>query len=120
MSYKIIRVDQQLLSVEFIDQVSLEDRINARNEVASFCINRGFTQVFIEMLNSKMNMDLSDIIKYVESFKGLSLPKNLKISGVIDINDKVNKIIEMMLAGEGYKIKLFSQRKDALNWLLEA
>jgi hypothetical protein len=109
--------EQQMISVNFSGNVSLEERLSIRDQVLSFHESTAYKYIFLDMSDCVMDLSMRDIVQYIYVCRSIGKLRNLRISGVINTKDEVNNYIQLFLSSIGYEIHFFYQHDDAVKWL---
>lgn len=119
MSFKLeANQEQQFVQLRYSGRVVIEERIEAREHVINLLKEQGFHRTLVETQDSDIDMRMNDIIKFGRSFKDLDFPDRYHVACVIAPGDEANTMLEYIASGDGLSIKVFLDRKDALDWLL--
>lgn len=97
--------------------VGLSERQQAKNDVFAMCFNTNFHRALVDVSESDIQMNESDVIKFASSFKDIKLPKDYRLAGIIGPENKSDSLIEIMISLEGINVKYFYDFNEAENWL---
>ena len=117
MGYEISEQDNNTVLVKFTGDIHLKEREMARDEIFSLCTRKSLKYVLLDMRDSKMLLNMNDIINYVDSTASHENICDLRISGIMSLNDTVNNLIQTFLSSTRLNIKFFYSYDEAINWL---
>jgi hypothetical protein len=78
-----------------------------------------FQKCFIDLTNSELdpNQTMSEMFMFVETYKRAGIKKSVKMAAMVSTLDKHRLHLEKAAVLEGYKLKHFKTRNEALYWL---
>jgi hypothetical protein len=78
-----------------------------------------FKKCFIDLTNTTLDPEqiMVEMFMFVQVFKNAGINKSVKIAATIVSIDEFRLSLERYANLEGYKLKHFTTRKDAINWL---
>jgi hypothetical protein len=79
----------------------------------------GFQKCFIDLTNTTLDPEqkMVEIYMFVNVFQKASINKSVKIAATIVVIDEFRLYLERSANLEGYNLKHFTNRKEAINWL---
>jgi len=112
--------DQQLITVKTKGSITLEELESMRDVVLTMYEDTGFKRVCLDMYESTLKLEMREILKYIHNCRGIIKMKELRISGVINLEDDVSNYIQLFLSSVGFSIYFFYKKEEAIKWLQAA
>lgn len=103
--------------LKYSGTVEFSERKKAKEDVINLCFEKGLHRSLVDLRDSDIKMSKSDIINFAASFEKNKLPQGYRLAVIIGIDNQTEKIIEVMIAGEGISVNYFFDSEDAVNWL---
>ena len=120
MAYHISHIKEyNYLEVHYTGTDSLVERIRLHEEVEKRCAESNIVHVLIDTRDSQRQMDQDDFTDYVKSFESNDFYCTISLAVVVPRIDMLNKSVEAAMESMGIKKKLFTDKDEAIAWLLQ-
>lgn len=97
--------------------ITIEERQQAKADAFNNCLKQNFHRSLVDMRDSDIKINESDAIKFANSFKDMELPEHYRVACVISSENKIENLIELIIALDGINIKYFLDFDEAESWL---
>ncbi|MDH5394658.1 MAG: hypothetical protein OEW97_00145 [Gammaproteobacteria bacterium] len=118
MPYEVIANSQlEYVHLTYSGTVDINERKKAKDAVFAMCFERNFHRALVDVSQSNIQMNESDVIKFASSFKDTPLPKDYRLAGIIGPENKSDALIEIIISLDGINVKYFYNFNEAEDWL---
>ena len=112
--------DQEIVKVVFNGKASVEDHEAVRTEAARALSSRGWGKLLVDARNIESEMSVIDDFGFTKSHKSHKPP--LECVAVIHRQDETERFrfIENVALNRGQHMKVFTDEREAIDWLTSA
>ena len=120
MSYQITHnKDDNYLEVHYSGSDSLAERIRLKEDIEKRCAESNVIHILIDTRDSHRYMDQDDFSNYVKLFEFNDFYCIITLAVVVTKIDMLNKGVKAAMKSMGIKKKLFTDKNEAIDWLLQ-
>ena len=122
MAYDLrIIKNKKIIEIRNSGEITNEDMITETQEVIKLQHEKNIVLILTEFVSVKVDASLSDVFQFPEMYEQMGMDRKTRIAVLvseIEVNNEELDFYETICINRGWTIKIFIDKKEAIEWLL--